>query len=515
MRLLSAAEMKQVEQHTAKYGLSYQRMMENAGAACARNIRNIVERESQQRKTVTVVCGRGNNGGDGFVIARKLSENGYNVSIVLASGYPSSAESVYMYKMVVDLALPTVWYDADKFKAIQLVKSADIIVDAVFGFGFYGLLTSEIADLFNEISSAQGLKFAVDVPSGVYCDSGLCAENCVKADYTIAISTLKPAHVVHPAADCCGDIIVANIGIPEESYSVINSSIYTYSFNEVKSLFKKRKVDGNKGDFGRVLCICGSKNMVGAAVLSVSGALRSGAGLVTAAFPECAYAPIASKLTESLLLPLPCNMHGTLAHSGIDALLEAAAKADAILIGCGLGVNGDTKEIVSTVISCAQCPVIVDADGLNVIAGDIDIITKASVPLVLTPHPGEMSRLTGLSVEAIQSDRANIARAFAHEHDLTLVLKGANTVVANGNSNAVYINSTGNSGLSKGGSGDLLAGIVAGFIAQGMPIPVACNAAVYVHGYLGETVSEELSVRGMLPSDMVNSLASTLGAFEN
>lgn len=514
MRLLSSREMQQVEQYTAKYGLSFQRMMENAGAACARNIRNIIEGKNLQRRSVAVVCGKGNNGGDGFVIARKFSENGYNVSVILAAGYPQSEESVYMYKMVVDLAIPTIWYDADKFKSIQAIKNAEIIVDAVFGFGFYGTVTDELGSLFTEMSRAPGLKFAVDIPSGVYCDSGFCAENCVRADYTIAISSLKPAHVIHPGSDCCGDIIVANIGIPEESYAFLTESMFTYSFNEVKALFNKRNITGNKGDFGHVLCVCGSRNMIGAAVLSVKGALRSGAGLVSAAFPDCAYAPVASQLTESLMLPLKSNLQGTLSVGCLDQLLPALEKADAVLIGCGLGINGDTKEIVREVLANAKCPVIVDADGLNIVSGDIEMIKKATVPLIFTPHPGEMARLIQQPVNAVQSDRMGLTRAFADEHRLTLVLKGSNTLVASPESHAVFVNSTGNSGMSKGGCGDLLAGMIAGFIAQGMPPLQACSAAVYVHGYVGETVSDELSLRGMLPGDMLDALPKTLGAFE-
>ena len=514
MRLLNSREMQQVEQYTAKYGLSFQRMMENAGAACARNIRNIVEGRNLQRKSVTVVCGKGNNGGDGFVIARKFSENGYNVSVVLASGYPQSPESVYMYKMVVDLAIPTIWYDADKFKSVQAIKNAEIIVDAVFGFGFYGSVTEEMGSLFTEMSQAPGLKFAVDIPSGVYCDSGFCAQSCVRADYTIAISALKPAHVVHPGSDFCGDIIVANIGIPEESYAFLNDSMFTYSFNEVKALFGKRNVTGNKGDFGHVMCICGSRNMIGACVLSVKGALRSGAGLVSAVFPDCAYAPIASQLTESLMLPLNSNLQGTLSVGCMQDLLSYMQKADAILIGCGLGVNGDTKEIVREVIANAKCPIIVDADGLNIVSCDIEMIKKATVPLIFTPHPGEMARLTGQSVNVVQADRMGIARAFADQHKLTLVLKGSNTLVASSESQSIFVNSTGNSGMSKGGCGDLLAGMIAGFVAQGMSIVEACSAAVYIHGYVGESVSDELSLRGMLPSDMLDALPKTLGAFE-
>ncbi|MDD6022299.1 MAG: NAD(P)H-hydrate dehydratase [Acutalibacteraceae bacterium] len=514
MRLLNAEEMRQVEQHAAKFGLSYQRMMENAGAASARNIRNVLEKGQNKRRNVCVVCGKGNNGGDGFVVARKLNENGYAVTLVLANGYPQSPESVYMYKTALEMSIQTVWYDADKVKSIQTIRNSDVIVDCIFGFGFYGTVSDELAMLFDEINRSPAVKFSVDVPSGVYCDSGLRADHAVKADYTIAISSLKPAHVMYPAAENCGNIIVVNIGIPDESFGFVENTLYTYSPKEIKGLFPERSITGNKGTFGHVMCICGSRNMVGAAYLSTEAALKSGAGLVTAAFPECMYIPLSSKLTESLMLPLEANPQGTLSAKCIPTLLEKCEDCDAILIGCGLGVNDDTVKIVEAVISSAKCPVIIDADGINAVSTDINMLRKAAVPIVLTPHPGEMSRLIKVSVDNIQADRVAVARNFAESYLVTLALKGSNTVVATGGSDKIFVNSTGNTGLSKGGSGDLLAGLIAGFIAQGMTPVKATSAAVYIHGYLGETVSAQESVRGMLPSDMLYSLPKVLADFE-
>ena len=506
--------MKQVEQYTAKYGLSYQRMMENAGAACARNIRNIVENESVSRRNVVVVCGKGNNGGDGFVVARKLAENGYNVSVILSCGYPDSPEATYMYKLVIDSSISTIWYDADRLKAIQTVKNADIVVDAVFGFSFYGNISEDLKLLITEMTNSKGLKFAIDVPSGVYCDSGYNDPGCFKADYTIAISALKPAHIIHPATDCCGDIIIANIGIPEDSYNLVKDSLYTYNKTEVRHLFPERKSYAHKGSFGHLLCICGSRNMVGAAVLSTSAALRSGAGLVTVAFPESAYIPIASKLTESLLMPLPENSEGTLSKECLPKLIGSLDKYDAVVIGCGLGFNEDTSAVVKAVLENAKVPVIVDADGINIIADDISILRNAKSKVVLTPHPKEMSRLTGTPTEIIQSDRIGWARKFSEENSVYLALKGSNTVVTEPDSKKAYLNASGNNGLSKGGSGDVLSGIMGGFAVQGFKLIDAITAAVYIHGHVADIVADNLSKSGMLPSDIVNELGATLGAFE-
>ncbi len=514
MRVLNSDEMKQVEQYTAKYGLSYQRMMENAGAACARNIRNEIEKEKNLKRNVAVVCGKGNNGGDGFVVARKLSENGYNVCVIMAAGYPTSQEATYMYKLIIDMNIATVWYDADRAKAIQTVRNADVIVDAVFGFSFYGNISAELKYLFDEMSGAKGLKFAIDVPSGVYCDSGFNDPGCFKADYTIAISSLKPAHIMHPASECCGDIIIANIGIPEESYKLVSDSLYTHNRVEVSNLFSERSSISHKGTFGHLLCICGSKCMVGAPVLAGTAALRSGAGLVTVAFPESAYMPIANKLTEALMMPLPENSEGTLSAAAVDKILASLHKYTAVVIGCGMGVNEDTKAIVKAVLTHSKVPVLVDADGINIIAEDISILRSASCDVILTPHPGEMSRLCGKSVELIETDRVGTARDFAAQSGAYVALKGANTVVAQPHSKKAYVNASGNSGLAKGGSGDVLSGLMGGFLAQGFAPLNAATAAVYIHGYTAEGVSEKMSKSGMLPGDVASELAYSMRAFE-
>lgn len=514
MRLLKAEEMKSVEQHASRYGFSFMRMMENAGVACARNIRNLCEKRYEGRKNICIVCGKGNNGGDGFVIARKLKENDYKVTVVLAQGYPKTAEAAENYKTAIGLGIPAVWYDSDKSGTANTLKNADIIVDCVYGFGFYGQLTAETQNLFEEINSLSTPVIAIDVPSGVYCDSGLAAQGAIRADYTIAVSALKPAHIIYPAADNCGDIIVVNIGLPEESFSTVTSSVFTLNAKEVKALFPKREMTGHKGSFGTALLICGSRNMIGAAELSAKAALRSGVGMVKVAFPECMYIPMASKMTEAIMLPLEANAEGTLSQKALPAILEELEKCDCVLIGCGLGLNEDTVKIVSSVIANAKCPVIIDADGINALATDINMLRKAAVPVILTPHPKEMSRLIGVSVENIQADRMAVAVNFAESYLATLVLKGANTIVAGGeDGHGIFINSTGNTGLSKGGSGDLLAGLTAGFVAQGIEPFKAAQAAVYIHGYLGESVSEKYSVRGMLPSDMADSLASVMADF--
>ena len=515
MRLLTSDEMKKVEAHAVQRGLSYQRMMENAGAACARNLRSIVEKESGTRRNVAILCGKGNNGGDGFVIARKLYESGYRVCLILVAGYPGTHEAEYMYKLTAELNIPTIWYDADQPKASKTIQSAEIIVDAVFGFSFRGEVKPELASVFRLVNEAQGLKFAIDMPSGAYCDSGLCDESCVRADYTIAVSALKPAHILHPAADCCGDIIVANIGIPEESFAAVGSGLYTYHANEIADRFPRRKVDAHKGDFGHLLCICGSADMPGAAFLAAKAALRSGVGLVTLAFPQSLYPALTVKLTESLFLPLEETPDGALSRNCIPTLLRRLDRYDAIVIGCGLSVCEDTAAVLQAVLENATVPVIVDADGINLLSRNIDLLQNAAAPVILTPHPKEMARLAQCTAQQVQDDRTGLARRFAHEQGVYLVLKGSNTVIATPDDDRLYINVTGNNGLAKGGSGDVLAGMLGAFAAQKVPLSDALCLGVYLHGYCADELAQKVSKTGMLPTDVIEALPECYAAFEN
>ncbi len=514
MRLLSSNEMRQVEQYASKYGLSYQRMMENAGVASARNIRNEVEKVKLSRRNAAIVCGKGNNGGDGFVVARKLTENGYNVCVIMAMGYPSSQESTYMYKLVLDMNIPVIWFDADRAKTVQTIKNADIVVDAVFGFNFYGKLNDDMRYLISEMSASKGMKFAIDIPSGVYCDTGFNDPDCFKADYTIAISSLKPAHIIRPASDCCGDIIIANIGIPEESYQLVKDSLYTHNRVEVSNLFKPRPSTGHKGTFGHLLCICGSKCMTGAPVLVANAALRCGAGLVTVAFPESCYNAVTGKVTEALMLPLPETKEGTLSKDCIEKLISSLDKYSAIVIGPGLSVNEDTRQVVSAILTYAKVPVLIDADGINIVSQSIDILKNASCDIILTPHPKEMSRLCKETVESIECDRVLTAKTFAKKHGVYLALKGANTVVASPDSDKVYINASGNSGLAKGGSGDVLSGMIGSFLAQGFSPIGATTAGVYIHGYTADALCDKMAKIAMLPTDIIDELKYSLSVFE-
>ncbi len=517
MRILTSEQMKKVEQRAFENGFEYSRMMENAGSACAKIIKNEIIDASMDMniKSIAIVCGKGKNGGDGFVIARKLLEYGYKVNIILALGYPSAEDSILMFNRLRDSQAAIIDCRYDSELAEKVIRGSQIIIDAVFGFGFFGIISGELEKLINIMSESNGYKVAIDVPSGISCDSGEITSTCFKADMTIAISSLKIAHVFLPASLSCGKIRIAEIGIDESCYDILEKGgVYTLREAEIKSNFKKRGPLSHKGDYGHLLSVCGCMNFQGAAVLAATGAVNSGAGLVTAAFPDCAYPAIGAKLTEPILLPLNSNQQGMFSISALPKLRQAMKKANALLIGCGIGICGDTKELVCSVLEDAKCPIILDADGINAISGNIDILKAASVPLILTPHPGEMSKLTGLSVDFIQKNRVKAAKDFADSYGVTLVLKGANTVVASPYNDLVYINITGNPGLAVGGSGDLLAGIMASFVAQGMSCEAAAVSAVYIHGMAGDEVAKKYSQRGLTPTLCAQQLPLLLSKFE-
>lgn len=513
MRVLTASQIRAVEERAVDTGLDYLRLMENAGSACARFIAEKAQISMESGTAATVVCGKGKNGGDGFVIARKLYDKGAQVCVVLAMGQPAAADALEMYTRMTALPIEVVRYDTQRDLALEKIRTAQVLVDAVFGIGFYGEPNEQIAQLLRSMSASPALKIAIDMPSGVNCDVSLAPQSAFHADCTAAISTLKPAHVLFPAAAFSGEVSVVRIGIPDICYEDEDGMLFSIEESAVCSCFSPRDPVSNKGDYGHLLSICGSRNMPGAAVLAARGAVLMGAGLVTAAFPEGAYAAIASKLTEPLLLPLYANRQGTFAQAALPELCAAMEKASTILIGCGLGVNDDTAYLVSEILSAASCPVVLDADGINIAAAHIDILKAAKAPLILTPHPGEMARLCGCTAAEIQADRAGAARRFAREYGVTLVLKGANTVVADGRTASLLVNRTGNPGMAKGGSGDLLAGMLASLAAQGMEPLKAAAAAVYLHGLAGDEAAKHYSMCGMTPTLMADELPVLLKRF--
>ncbi len=506
MKILTSSQMFSAEQAQVNRGMSFTRLMENAGSACAREIRERFASLEQSRGLVCVLCGKGKNGGDGFVIARKLALAGFNVAVTEAFGEPTAEDSVLMREKAVETGLvPEFFWGEDN--ARKSIESAAVIVDAVFGTGYKYREDERVSEVFEAVNASSAKVVSIDVPSGLESNTGDVPGRSVRADITIAVSCMKPVHVLKPACVLCGEIITVAIGIDDDVIDGIeDDTLAVLTPPQAKKLFPRRGLMANKGTFGRALSVCGSRNMQGAAVLAASSALRSGAGLVTAAFPDAAYNAIAPKLTEALLLPLPSNESGTFSSGAVPALLEQAEQSSAVLIGCGMGLNLHTKELVSELVRSCTKPMIIDADGINALAANIDILKNIKAPVILTPHPGEMSRLTGMSIADIERDRVNVARRFADEYGVVLLLKGASTVIAGAGRRDAYINVTGNQGMAKGGSGDMLSGIILALLAQGVYPFDAAVLGAYIHGAAGDAAARELSLTSMLASDCIAAL---------
>ena len=515
MFVVTSNQMYQAECNAVKRGISFPQLMENAGQSCAKIIKNHFCISQENPKKVLVLCGKGKNGGDGFVIARKMWEYGCDVTVMLTCGDPKAQDAIDMYSLVETAGIDIIKYDNNLTLLKSYIENADIIVEAIFGTGFTGSLNHSLSVLAQAVNSCDATVVSIDVPAGADCDSASVQGTVFKADITIAISAYKPIHIMKPCCKYCGKIIIADIGIINDDFRKIDSvTCFTLNSQNIKNMLPKRKPVSNKGTYGHALCVCGSMKMTGAAFLSVSGALRCGAGLVTAAFPQSAYPAIAPKLTEPLLLPLESNFDGTFSFSAKAGISEAIKRASAVLIGCGLGFNKDTTHLVHSLIKETNKPMIIDADGINALSTNIDILKNAQAPIILTPHPGEMSRLCSKTIPEIIENPIVVAYEFAKKNKCTVVLKGANTVVCSHDRDEIYVNSRGNSGLARGGSGDLLAGMMVSFLAQGMSPFDASVCAVYLHGLSADIVAERTSERGMLPTDVLNHLPELFSKFE-
>ncbi len=514
MLVYTCEQMRVIEENADVNGLSYVQMMENAGNGCADKIHSVVSGLGGIAKSAAIICGSGRNGGDGYVIARNLCERGYAVQLILADGFPTAYESKMMYSYLEDK--PVVVTDlAENYQAcVSACLTSNAIVDCVYGIGFHGQLNELIAGFFKDIAKSKAKKFSVDIPSGLEGNNGEINSEFFKTDYTLAITCFKPVHILKPACEKCGVVKLIDIGIAKESYEAVGSEILISADNkEIKRFFRLRRADSHKGDFGKLLSVAGSRDMQGAAVMAASAAVNSGVGLVRAVFPDAAYAPIASKLTEPLTIGMQSTPDGNLSFRNAERIINLVNDSTATLLGCGLGFCEDTVKLVEEILMNTENPIILDADGINAVSLNTNILKETKAPLILTPHIGEMSRLTGLSIEAIEKNRVKVAKEFASEYNCILVLKGANTVVA-APKGTVYINNTGNAGMATGGSGDVLAGIIASFVCQSMGLHSATIAGVYIHGLCGDVVREKYSMLGVTPTKMIDELAEVLSNFE-
>lgn len=480
-------------------------LMENAANACFEEI--VKDFKDINNKRIAIFCGKGNNGGDGFALARRLCMEGCGVSVYLVCGTDFKGDAKINYDIIKNMDIDIdVIGDTDNLKYI--IRASDIVVDAIYGTGIHGSVTGIGYDVIKEINENGDYVLSVDVPSGINSDTGEVCGICVKATKTVTFAAYKVGMLLFPAADYVGEVIVKDISIPDYIIEGQNISVNVTDDDFIKNNFPRRENNSQKGDYGKLLIIAGSEGMSGAAYLAAQTAVRAGSGLVTLAAPDCINAALEAKTTEAMTLPL-ASMDGHISFLATDKILTAMEKADAVLIGPGLGRSQDAFKILKTVLKAAKVPVIIDADGINLAAENMDMIKECECPLIFTPHAVEMSRLTGLGKDYIEENRLAVSRDFAESYGATVILKGHRTVVTD-QSGEQYINITGNPGLATGGSGDVLAGIISSFVARGINETVASAMAVYIHGKAGDISKEKIGIEGVIASNVMENISDAM-----
>jgi ADP-dependent NAD(P)H-hydrate dehydratase / NAD(P)H-hydrate epimerase len=524
MKIVTSAEMREIDRVTSeRFGVPSLTLMENAGSAVAEFALN----SYPHAKTFGVICGKGNNGGDGFVVARKLQQGGREVRLLLladraelhgdaAANFGRLQKNSPSRETAPDKANGSlVIFNAWGEPAFREIFSCDVLIDAILGSGFRPPVGGVYAEAIAKINATTAPVIAVDVPSGADADVvGDQTGAVARADSIVTFTAPRPAHIFGNLT--AGPTIIAQIGSPPEAIeSELHLQVITPK--EIAELVAPRPRDSNKGMYGHVLVAGGSLGKTGAAVMAGFSALRTGAGLVTVASPRSTLGIIAGYHPELMTEPLSETDAGSIAKEALEEFNRLAENKTVLAIGPGISRHPSTAEFVREIVSKSQMPIVLDADGLNAFEGRAKDLNRrdrgdnsenAEKPavLVLTPHPGEMARLTGLNTTAIQRDRINIARSFARDHQLILVLKGDRTIIASPEGEA-WVNTTGNPGMATGGTGDILTGIVAGMIAQNPKRALlAVLAAVYLHGLAGDIAAESTGEQSLVATDLISAL---------
>ncbi len=510
MRVFNSAQMREADRRTIEdVGIPSLVLMENAGRQAVAAMEAIYSDLSDRQ--VAVLCGRGNNGGDGFVVARTLIQRNVDVSVFLMGRVSEVRGDARVNLEILGRLGHTVVEVADS-QAWELhfseVSDCNLIVDAIFGTGLNAPVSGFIESVITDVNTSGIPVVAIDLPSGLSADSPEPIGPSIEASVTITLAAPKLPLVLPPGETRAGDIVIADIGIPDEVIEAVSGPhVDLLTRASMRPLVPPRTPDSHKGDFGRVLIVAGSRGKTGAAHLSAIGALRSGAGLVTVATPESCQAVVAAMAPEYMTEALPETADG-IDPKAVEQVIEIAR--DVIALGPGLGQAPGTHEFIRQLVDRATMPLVIDADGLNAFAGDPEKLGgREGRDVIITPHPGEMARLVGMSNDEVQSSRLEIARNFATVHHVFVVLKGHRTLIATPDGK-VFINPTGNPGMATGGTGDVLTGMIAAWLAQLLDAEAACKLAVYLHGMAGDLAEADEGEVAMTSADVAAHLGDAV-----
>ncbi len=504
MRVLSAESMQAVDRQAIdELGIPGIVLMENAAIGV---VDGICEWFPAAR-SAAVLCGPGNNGGDGLAIARQLDARGYAVEIVLVgAGRPPAGDAGVQLGICERIGLPIHRLEGDSglSEALAAAAASDLLVDALFGTGLGRPLEGLFARVAEWLNDSERPVVAVDLPSGLSGSRAQPLGPHVVADLTVTFGVPKIAHIFPPAADAVGELLVADLGIPQRLFERAAGDLRLLVEEEMRLLIQPRAPEGHKGAYGHTLVVGGSEGKSGAALLATRAAIRSGAGLVTIAVPDALTPVLEASSLESMTLGLPVAADGGLAPEALERILEAAATRQSLALGPGLGTAPSTVDVVRRLVAETTLPLVLDADGLNAFAGRIDELGARRGPLVLTPHPAELARLMGRDKAAILADRPAAVREAAARSAAVVVLKGHLSLIAD--AEGIAINPTGNPGMATGGTGDVLTGLIAGLIGQGRSATEAAELGVYVHGLAGDLAAADRGELSLAAGDLLERL---------
>ena len=507
MKVLTAAQMQAVDRRAIdEVGIPGVVLMENAGRGVAEEI--VRRFSSMAPSRALILAGKGNNGGDGYVIARHLQDKGWDVqTLVLAERRAVQGDAAVNLKILEKYKGPVVFIEDDTSlnTFLESAEGFTVLVDAMFGTGLTKPAHGAYLQCIEWLNQQALPVVAVDIPSGVDASTGRILGVAVKASLTVSFAFAKVGQVSYPGAAMVGDLVIAEIGIPGLVAGQTPANCLLIDAPEAQRLLPVRHQDGHKGTFGHLLVVAGSTGKNGAAVMAAESGLRAGAGLVTLACPQSIQPSVATRLTEVMTVPL-ADLNGELRLEVFDALMMQADGKQALAIGPGLGLGAETRGLVHRLLQNSTVPMVVDADGLNALEGHVELLKNQSErQIVLTPHPGEMARLTGLRVAEIQANRLAVAREFAICYQVVLVLKGARTLIAAPNGQ-VNINSTGHAGLASAGMGDVLTGLIGSLLAQGLAALDAATLGVYLHGLAADRLLATFGAAGLMATDVMREI---------
>ncbi len=507
MKIVPTQQMREMDRKTIEdHGFPGRVLMENAGRSVAISADEFLPPNG----FALVIAGRGNNGGDGFVAARHLTSAGFEVEVaLLAQADDLDGDAASNCSYAADFAIP-IHEQPDDDTLLELLDRADVIIDAMLGTGISGDVRGRFKDVIEMLLVRyDGPVVAVDIPSGIHADTGQVLGVAVKADITNTFGLAKQGMYQYPGRAHCGEIRVIDISLAPAAVDDEKLRTNLSRRAEIQAMLPGRDPDAHKGDAGRVLIVAASPGLTGAAAMAGMAAARTGSGLVTLAIPASLNPIIESKCTEVMTLPLMDHGCGWLGTRNMDQILDFADNVDAVALGPGMGRQEETAKLVREIVGAVSHPMVIDADGINAFAGHCDVLAEADGDIIITPHPGELSRLTEMSVADIQSDRIGTAQHVAADLGVTVLLKGAGTVTADPGGET-WINITGNSGMASGGMGDILTGIIASLLGSGLDAVSAGACGAYLHGLAGDVTARSMGPRGYLATDLLDYLPPLL-----